>query len=403
MTITVLDMDGIPVKISKMYLIWEEDDYEFNHTIGDNTPGNGKNGEYTFWITRADQGEIAPKNITIAAQWYIGYWGYAKVAMERPHRPPLVYIDDDFTNSTPGWGYNHFNKIQDGVSAVATHGTVFVSNGKYPENIVVNNSLFLLGENKNTTIIGGAMNGSGVNITADNVTVSGFTIQNYTHGYGIELSSNNNRITNTIIADNGFGIGTNYAIQFYPPSLPSGFNAIADNLIIRNTDGGLGLTGRNNTVVGNRISRTQYGIMVAAGEYNNISKNTIMENEIGIFILMSYNTMIYRNNLSHNENLGVSDYCTSSTMILQNNFMGNGHNAYFNQPFLLRMKIFKTFFHAPLHHDVWTKNYWDQPRRIPYVIPGLVSFIHEPILDAPYHANFFQIDRHPAKNPYNLL
>ena len=402
LTFFIQDIDETPVKIAKVYLIWEEDDYEFNHTIGNNKPGNGLNGEYTFWITRADQGEVAPKNITIAAQWIAGYWGYAKVTMERPSRPPLVYVDDDFTNSTPGWGYNHFNKIQDGVNAVATNGTVFVYNGTYPENVVVNNSLTLLGENKNTTLIGGAMNGSGVNITADNVTVSGFTIQNYTQGYGIVLSSNNNRITKTIIADNGFGIGTNYVIQFYPPSLPSGFNTITDNLIIRNTGGGLGLTGQNNTVVGNSISRTQYGIMVGAGEYNNISKNTIMDNENGIFIVISYNTMIYRNNISQNEKLGISDYCTSSTMVLQNNFIRNGQSAYFNQPLLMRRQIFKTFFHAPIKHGIWAENYWDRPRMMPYLIPGLVSLIHGPIVDAPYHANFFQVDRRPAKNPYDL-
>lgn len=104
LTVTVTDIDGAPVKIANVYVIWEEDDYEFNHTSGDNTAGNGANGEYTFWITRDNQGEIAPKNITIAAQWYAGFWGYAKVIMERPSHPPLVYIDDDYNSATPGWG-----------------------------------------------------------------------------------------------------------------------------------------------------------------------------------------------------------------------------------------------------------------------------------------------------------
>jgi len=401
--VTVKDIGGSPVQTASVYLVWQEDHRQFNCTVGvPGKYGNGLNGEYAFLIAITDQGEIAPKNITIVAQWVPGYWGYAKVLMERPSEPPLVFVDDDFTNATPGWGYNHFDKIQDGVNGVATNGTVFVYNGTYPENIVINKTLTLLGEDIHSTIIGGAMNGSGVNITADNVTVSGFTIQNYAQGYGIVLSSNNNSIIDNIIADNEFGIGTNYVIQFYPPSLPSGFNTIADNLIIRNTGGGLGLTGQFNTVVGNTISGTPYGIMVGAGEFNRISENTIIDNEIGIFIVISYRTMIYHNNISLNEKLGVSDYCTSSTMVLENNFIGNGQSAYFSQPLLTRMNIFRNYLHEPIQHDVWAENYWDRPRMIPYVIPGLVSFIHEPIIDAPYYANFFQIDRHPAKNPYDL-
>lgn len=91
LTVTVKDMDLGVVKNAHVYLIWEEDDYQFNFTIGNNQPGNGYNGVYTFWITKEDQGEIASKNITIAAQWCTGFWGYAKVAMIKPFLPPIIY------------------------------------------------------------------------------------------------------------------------------------------------------------------------------------------------------------------------------------------------------------------------------------------------------------------------
>lgn len=91
LTVTVTDMDGDWDKFAYVYLIWEDDDYQFNSTIGDDTPGNGMKGEYTFWITKEDQGEIAPKNITLAARCVTGFWGYAKVAIIKPFSPPIIY------------------------------------------------------------------------------------------------------------------------------------------------------------------------------------------------------------------------------------------------------------------------------------------------------------------------
>jgi len=38
----------------------------------------------------------------------------------------IVYVDDDYNESTPGWGYDHFDSIQDGVDAVDEGGTVYV-------------------------------------------------------------------------------------------------------------------------------------------------------------------------------------------------------------------------------------------------------------------------------------
>jgi parallel beta-helix repeat protein len=304
-----------------------------------------------------------------------------------------------------GSGPNNYTKIQDAVNASSNGDTVFVydDSSPYVENIVIDTSISLIGEDKNTTIIDGAINGHGVNITADNVTVIGFTIQNCSNGSGICISSNNNRIADNIISNNMFGIGTYYGNPFEPPAFPSsGYNTITNNLIIRNEGGGIGLSGQNNTVNDNIISQTEYGIMLAVAVANNISKNIISENENGIFIAASYNNVIYRNNISHNEKLGVSNFCTSSDIILQNNFIGNGQNAYFNQPILTRFRILKNILNFPISRSVWDENYWDRPRMIPYMIPGLISLIRGPIIDAPYIFNYFQIDWHPAQEPYDI-
>jgi parallel beta-helix repeat protein len=233
--------------------------------------------------------------------------------------------------------------------------------------------------------------------------IRGFTIQNSSEGSGILISSNNNRITNNIISNNRFGIGTYYGNPFEPPAFPgSGYNTITNNLIIRNEGCGIVLSGKNNDVYDNIISQGEYGIMLAIAINNTLSNNSISENENGIFIAASYNNVIYRNNISHNEKLGVSNFCTSSDSILQNNFIGNGQNAYFNQPILTRIRILKNILHIPIRRSVWDHNYWDRPRILPYMIPGLISLIRGPIIDAPYIFDYFQIDWHPSQEPYDI-
>jgi len=119
LTITVKDMDDAPVKNAYVYLMWEDGNIEFNDTIGDNSVGKGRNGEYTFWIKphskTASTPDIAPQNITVAAQWYSHFWGYTKVIMERNHNmmvnitPTTAYAGDaveyDIVVSLVGGGH----------------------------------------------------------------------------------------------------------------------------------------------------------------------------------------------------------------------------------------------------------------------------------------------------------
>ena len=88
-------------------------------------------------------------------------------------------MDDNFDSSTPGWGVDHFGKIQDGIDAVSG-STVHVAAGTYYENIVLKNGVEVLGAGNASTIIDGMQNGSVV--TATNVSsttkLDGFTVTN---------------------------------------------------------------------------------------------------------------------------------------------------------------------------------------------------------------------------------
>ena len=71
-----------------------------------------------------------------------------------------------------GSGPNNYTTIQDAINAANDGDTIFVYSGVYYENVVVNKSITLRGETVRPTIVGG------LNITANNVTLFSFRIEN---------------------------------------------------------------------------------------------------------------------------------------------------------------------------------------------------------------------------------
>jgi len=71
-----------------------------------------------------------------------------------------------------------FPTIQEAINNVADGDTVFVQNGTYFENVVINKTITLKGENVESTMIDGGGTGTVLNVTAKDVVVTGFTIRN---------------------------------------------------------------------------------------------------------------------------------------------------------------------------------------------------------------------------------
>jgi parallel beta-helix repeat protein len=297
-----------------------------------------------------------------------------------------------------GSGPGNYTRIQDAIDDGTSGDTVFVydDSSPYVENIVINTSISLLGEDKNTTIINGTTNdfnmnltvNIGVYITADKVTVRGFTIQscNLT---GIGINSNNNSITDNILSDDYIGIGIGYYAPDQSSSQMTSFNMIINNFFIRDTGGIYVAGGEDNIIQGNVFSQTGNGITVSMSMSTNISHNVISEGFTGVFILGSYDTVLYRNNITYNEYIGVYTAFTSSDRILQNNFIGNNKSAVSTQILLLKIQLFKKELNLPIRRNVWNGNYWDGPRSLPYKIPGFFKFR-------------FQVDWHPAQEPHDI-
>ena len=103
--------------------------------------------------------------------------------------------------------------IQQAINAASPGETIVVKDGIYIENVKVNKPVTIISENSSANcIVQAASNDHVFEITADNVTISGFTVEStgFSHAE-IYLEANNCVITNNNIENNYYGIDLSYS------------------------------------------------------------------------------------------------------------------------------------------------------------------------------------------------
>jgi parallel beta-helix repeat protein len=174
---------------------------------------------------------------------------------------------------------------------------VFVFNGTYYENLIVNKTINLTGEYRDTTIIDGRKIKDVIKIIDEWVNISGFTIRNSTWMLGIAgvalNSAHNCSIFNNIVSSNADGISLYLSSN----------NDIMNNIVMQNAIYGINLSSStNNNIVSNNVSNNKDGICLNLSLNNKIRKNNVLfSSDHGIYLTYSENNNITENSASHND------------------------------------------------------------------------------------------------------
>ena len=348
-----------------------------------------------------------------------------------------------------GGGFGNYTFIQDAIDDASDGDTVFVydDSSPYYENLIINKTINLVGEDKNTTIIDGGSNGDVIHILSEWVNITQFTIitcEETTIDFAsIVVYSKYNHISNNIFTHKS---SLNYTNENAIHITHGNDNNIISDNIISGSSYSLYIESSNNQIVNNQISEFGcYAIWVITHSENyesyekmchnnTISNNIIYESKngryyktgCGIWLRRSRNNIIYNNTitgkakgmileLSSNENLisgnnvsnnlrygiGIGD--SSCNNISRNNLLNNDRGIWlFYRPNLDNIIYHNNFINnndsakaQDCYNIKWIGNYWSDwiglrfnlLKFLPYRIPGTL---------------LRNLDWNPAMEPYDL-
>ena len=152
------------------------------------------------------------------------------------------------TRYVGGAGPGNYSTVQAAIDDADPGDTVYVYSGTYYEHVIVNKTLSLVGEDRNTTFVDASWVGDAIYVSADWVNITGF---NVSHGGvnpldgGIQLDSVGHcTVTGNIAYENARGFILSYTNK----------STLHGNTAIRNWDYGIYVTdSTNNTIRDNKL------------------------------------------------------------------------------------------------------------------------------------------------------
>ena len=225
---------------------------------------------------------------------------------------------------TTGWLYvggggpGNYTSIQNAIDAASNLDTIYVFAETYSENLIIDKSITLIGEDKNLTTITGDNVQTTIEVTGEKVTIQGFTITNDGSQDGIYTSTSLHNFVDNIITLTSYGIYLHYSSE----------NLVTGNLFYNNTISGVYIeVGQNNSLMENTFyNNTEEGIYLTGCGASHVENNTIFQNGKGIHAY-SANGLIIRNNDIEANSYGIH---FSGVITVHSNFNTISHNMISN-------------------------------------------------------------------------
>ncbi|MFZ2071352.1 MAG: NosD domain-containing protein [Halobacteriota archaeon] len=160
----------------------------------------------------------------------------------------------------------NYTSIQAAVDAAEPGDTIEVHSGTYYENVNVTKQLILKGNDTGSgkPVVNGGGNGSVITLSADGITLDRFTVTNASDDAGVNVTANESTITGTNASNNNYGIRLHYSC--------------------------------NNTITGNTANYNNYGIYLYHSGNNSIKSNTFVHD--GLFVYYSYQNTVAENTVN---------------------------------------------------------------------------------------------------------
>jgi len=217
-----------------------------------------------------------------------------------------------------GGGPGNFTLIRFAIENASAGDTIFVYNGTYVENVIVNKIVSLVGEDRNTTIIDG-VGSDALLIASDWVNVTGFSLVNASAESGVNVSASSHcRISGNIMSNNLIGITATAS-----PGLE-----IFDNIVSNNSEKGVDIYVADDVYVSSNFvaSNALYGIAITATSDGIVVNNAIMGHGLGIGVYGGVRNTFFLNVVSNNS-VGSEFSGSDWNVIYHNNFINNPAQA----------------------------------------------------------------------------
>jgi parallel beta-helix repeat protein len=216
---------------------------------------------------------------------------------------------------------DNYTKIQEAINAANPEDTIYVHNGTYYENLFINKTISLVGENPEITIIDGSEANVSfspvVYIYGENVSIYNFTIRGSDNAWGIFILSHANAwVKNNIIVNNSGGIVADISDN----------NTFVNNTVINNKSEGIlffyssGNIMRNNTISGN-----EYNFGISESSFNHDIDKSNLVNGKPIYYLKNQSDLLI--NPSSYPNIGYLALINCTNITVENLNLTNNYNG----------------------------------------------------------------------------
>lgn len=270
---------------------------------------------------------------------------------------------------------DNYPTIQEAVNSANPGDMILVKVGTYEEQVTVNKTVTLIGENRQNTILHWNGMNANVIIDSDDVIIRGFTFGGNAINIRVNASARVTIAENTIVFS-AEGIEADHATNM----------TITNNVINGSGLDNIGIMMEytyNCWILNNTITNAVYdGIRLWYADTTLIQYNSIKENDFGIYSYSSNNNLIINNEISGNGH-GISlEGSSHDNTIFANNFIDNLSPVTF-------------FGSAPNTWDNGTiGNYWSD-----YVMKYPDATQMGSVWSEPYMIGTNNIDHYPLVNP----